>query len=95
MTTNINNQVSVTYTDAELRNLVEEYITQQKSEFTLKGACSYILYWALEDGKVVDGKSLIENYELQVNDQERVKTVLNAIIADCRILADGDKFLIK
>lgn len=33
--TNNNNQVSVTYSDAELRNLVEEYITQQKSEFTL------------------------------------------------------------
>ena len=29
--TNNNNQVSVTYTDYELRNLVEEYITQQKS----------------------------------------------------------------
>ena len=31
--TNNNNQVSVTYTDAELRNLVEVYITQQKTEF--------------------------------------------------------------
>ncbi len=41
--TNNNNQVSVTYSDAELRNLVEEYITQQKSEFTLKGVCSYVL----------------------------------------------------
>lgn len=41
--TNNNNQVSVTYTDAELRNLVEEYITQQKAEFTLKGVCSYVL----------------------------------------------------
>lgn len=91
----MNNPIKIDYSDAELRNLVEEYITQQKSEFTLKGACSYILYWALEDGKVVDGKSLIENYELQVNDQERVKTVLNAIIADGRILADGDKFLRK
>lgn len=38
--TNNNNTVSVTCTDAELRNLVEEYITQQKSEFTLKGLCS-------------------------------------------------------
>lgn len=41
--TNNNNQVSVTYTDAELRNLVEEYITQQKAGFTLKGVCSYVL----------------------------------------------------
>lgn len=50
--TNNNNPVSVTYTDCELRNLVEEYITQQKSGFTLKGVCSYVLYWAVEDDKV-------------------------------------------
>lgn len=55
--TNNNNQVSVTYTDAELRNLVEEYITQQKSGFTLKGVCSYVLYWAVEDDKVAQGHS--------------------------------------
>lgn len=41
--TNNTNPVSVTYTDTELRNLVEEYITQQKSGFTLKGVCSYVL----------------------------------------------------
>lgn len=37
------NPISVDYTDAQLRNLVEEYITQQKSRFTLKGVCSYVL----------------------------------------------------
>lgn len=82
---NNNNQVSVTYTDSELRNLVEEYITQQKSEFTLKGVCSYILYWAVEDGKVADGNNLIESNELQACDQVRLKTILDAIIADGRI----------
>ncbi len=56
---NNNNVVSVANTDTELRTHVEEYITQQKSEFTLKGVCSYILYWAVEDGKVADGKGLI------------------------------------
>ena len=81
------NQVSVTYSDTELRNLVEEYITQQKSEFTLKGVCSYILYWAVEDGKVADGNNLIESYELQTCDQERVKHILEAIITDGRITA--------
>ena len=35
--TNNNHPMSVTYTDYELRNLVEEYITQQKSGFTKKG----------------------------------------------------------
>jgi len=77
--------VSVTYTDAELRNLVEEYITQQKSEFTLKGVCSYVLYWAVEDGKAADGKSLVVSPELSSGDQERIRIILDAIIADGRI----------
>ena len=81
--------MSVTYTDAELHNPVEEYITQQKSEFTLKGMCSYILYWAVEDDKVAQCKSLIESDEMQTSDQERIKKVLNAIIADGRIASKG------
>lgn len=83
--TNNNNTVSVTYTDAELRNLVEEYITQQKNEFTLKGVCSYILYWAVEDGKIANDNSLMESNELSNCDQERVNKFLKAIIADGRI----------
>lgn len=86
----IKNTVSVTYTDTELRNLVEEFITQQKSEFTLKGVCSYILYWAVEDGKVTDGKGLIENEEMQTRDQDRVKRILETIIADGRIATAFD-----
>lgn len=39
----VSNSISVTYSDAKLRILVEEYITQQKSGFTLKGVCSYVL----------------------------------------------------
>ncbi len=85
--TNNNNQVSVTYTDAELRNLVEEYITQQKTEFTLKGVCSYILYWAVEDGKVAEEKKLIESDELHQSDKERAKRILEAVVPDGRIAA--------
>lgn len=84
MTTN-NNPIAVKYSDSKLRILVEEYITQQKSGFTLKGVCSYILYWAVEDGKVADGNNLIESNELQACDQVRLKTILDAIIADGRI----------
>ena len=83
------NTVTVTYSDAELRNLVEEYITQQKSEFALKGVCSYILYWAVEDGKVAEGNKPIENDEINQNDQERVKRILEAVAADGRITATG------
>ena len=89
------NTVSVTYTDTELRNLVEEYITQQKSEFTLKGVCSYILYWAVEDGKVAVEKKLIEIDELQKTDQDLVKRILDAIIADGRIKASSCDYYIN
>lgn len=85
--TNNNNQVLVTYTDAQLRNLVEEYITQQKSEFTFKGVCSYILYWAVEDGKFANEKGLIDSNELSGNDQNRVTRVLEAVVRDGRIAA--------
>ena len=84
--TNNNNTVSVTYTDAELRNLVEEYITQQKLEFTLKGVYSYVLYWAVEDGKVADNTNLIDSYELRTEDHERVKRLLDAVVSDGRIV---------
>ena len=85
-----NNAVSVTYNDAELRNLVEEYITQQKSGFTLKGVCSYVLYWAVEDGKVADEKGLIESDEMQTRDQDRVKRLLEAVVTDGRIVSVSD-----
>ena len=85
--TNNNNPVSVTYTDAELRNLVEEYITQQKSGFTLKGVCSYVLYWAVEDDKVANARAIIESNELSNDTQGRVKRILDTIIADGRIAA--------
>lgn len=80
---------TITYSDTELRNLVEEYITQQKNVFTLKGVCSYVLYWAVEDGKVVNNSKLIEGYELNSEDQERVIKVLDAIITDGRITVIG------
>lgn len=80
---------TITYSDTELRNLVEEYITQQRSEFTLKGVCSYILYWAVEGRKVAAEKGWIESDEMQTSDQERIKKILNAIIADGRIASKG------
>lgn len=87
----MNNPISVEYTDYELRNLVEEYITQQKSEFTLKGVCSYVLYWAVEDDKVADTNVLIECNELSGIDQERIKKILDAISVDGRIEANSSE----
>ena len=77
----LSNKSTVRYTDAELRTLVEEYLVQQKDTFTLQGVCSYVLYWAVEDGKVA-----VTNV-LQPSDQDRVKLVLASIVRDGRIAA--------
>lgn len=83
--TNNNNQISVTYTDAELRNLIEEFITQRKEDFSLRDVCSCILYWGVEDGKTTDSKALVKSNELSNNDQDRIKKLLEAIVSDGRI----------
>lgn len=83
---NDTNHISLTYSDAELHNLIEEFITQQKAEFTFKGVCSYIAYWAMEDGMKAG------NNKIQPNDQDRVRRVLEAIIRDGRITASGETY---
>ena len=82
--------IEVSYSDSKLRILAEEYITQQKTEFTFKGVCNYILYWAMEDGKTAKAQdSLYQSNELQITDQERVRCVLDTIIRDGRIASVG------
>lgn len=78
--------ISVNYTDEKLRILVEEYITQQKNEITFKGLCSCVMYWAMEEGRTANaGSALYESSELQPSDQERLRCILDKIIADGRI----------
>ena len=86
------NPVAVDYTDAQLRALIEEYITQQKSSFSFKGLCSNILYWAIEDGKVAGVAGPIESNELHPSDRDRVKRIVATIVEDGRIaFAEGDE----
>ena len=86
--------ISVEYSDEKLKILVEEYITQQETDFTFKGVCSYIAYWAMEDGKADKGElELYESNELQQSDQERICRILDAIVADGRIVKmEGDAY---
>ena len=86
------NPAAVDYTDAQLRALVEEYITQQKTAFTFKGLCSNILFCAMEDSRVAGASNeLFESNQLQSCDQDRVKSILAAIVEDGRIaLVAGD-----
>ena len=52
---NDTNIISITYSDSELRNLIEEYITQQKAEFTFEGVCSYIAHGAMDNRGLYKG----------------------------------------
>ena len=93
------NPTAVTYTNAELRTLVGEFIFQQKKEFTFKSLCSFILYWAMEEGKTArNGNSVRESNDLPESDQDRVRRILESIAKDGRIaIAHGDniRFEIK
>lgn len=90
---------SVTYSNAELRNLVEEFVVQQKKEFTFKNLCSFVLYWAMEEGKTADNDSAFrESNELPKSDQDRVGRILDSVVKDGRIATvsgDNTRFEIK
>lgn len=79
-----NSTISINYSDEKLRVLVEEYITQQRGTFTLKGVCSYMLYWAMEDG---NDKGIYEGYQMKETDSVRVKSIIEQIVKEGRIAA--------
>ena len=83
-----NNTISINYSDEKLRILVEEYITQQRSSFTLKSVCSYVLYWAMEDGHTMNA-GLYESNQLAQADCDRISSVLQKIVGEGRIAAAG------
>lgn len=85
------NTISINYSDEKLRIFVEEYITQQRTSFTLKGVCSYVLYWAMEDGHTI-GSGLFESNLLASADCDRIKGVLEKIADEGRIVANGEEF---
>ena len=78
------NAISVTYTNQQLRILIEEFIAMQRSEFTFKGVCSYILYRAMEDEKTA-GSKIYESDQLESKDCARVSDILDKIVAEGRI----------
>lgn len=88
---NNNTAISVTYSDSKLRILVEEYITQQRSSFTFKGVCSYVLYRAMEDGRTI-GTGLHESNQLSQHDCDRINRLLMKIAGEGRITAKAEQF---
>lgn len=88
MTTNTN-PISVKYSDEQLRTLVEEFITMQKHDFSFKDLCSYVLYWAKEEGKT-SNTGLYESNDLDAADGKRLSLVLEKIVGEGRIVATDD-----
>lgn len=88
------NTISVTYTDPQLRILVEEFIAMQRSTFTFKGVCFYILYRAMEEGRTAN-KGIYESDQLEQNDSERVSSILEKIVGEGRIIKEETKFIKK
>ena len=93
MTSN-NTPISITYTDPQLRILIEEFIAMQRSEFTFKDVCSYILYRALEEEKTT-GSKIYESNQLEQKDSERVRVILDKIVGEGRILKGETGFIKK
>ena len=87
------NPIKISYTDARLRVLVEEYITQRRGPFTLKDVCSYILYWAMEEGKATQSdNNLIDGETVCQVDSERINRFLKQVVSEGRMVAQGDRF---
>ena len=88
-----NNTISTNYSDARLRILVEEFITQQRGAFTLKDVCSYILYWAKEEGKASQvGGNLYKSDKICQADCDRVRRLLGVIAEEGRISVDEEQY---
>lgn len=88
------NPISVTYSDQQLHILIEEFIAMQRSEFTFKGVCSYILYRAMEEERTV-GSKIYESNMLESKDCDRVSGILEKIVGEDRIEKDETKFIKK
>ena len=88
------NAISVTYTDQQLRILVEEFIAMQRSSFTFKGVCSYILYRAMEERKTANN-GIYESNQLEQKNTERVGIILEKIAREGRIIKDETVYIKK
>lgn len=89
-----NKTIGIDYTDQRLRVLVEEYIIQQRSTFTLQGVCNYVLYWAMEEGHTT-ATGLYEGNQLCKSDCDRVKKVLDKIISEGCLMTTADGGLLQ
>lgn len=84
--------ISVKYSDAKLRILVEEFITMQKHDFTFKSLCSYVLCRAMEEEKTAN-TGLFESNQLSSADCEKISNILRKIVKEGRLTCGADIFV--
>lgn len=87
----MNNSIQVTYSDTKLRILVEEYIAMQRTQFTFRELCSYILYRAMEEGRTAT-PGLYDSNQLSADDCTRVNIVLDKIISEGRLAVASEGY---
>lgn len=63
----------------------------QKHEFSFKDLCSYVLYWAKEEGKTATS-GLYESNQLNAADCERISVILRKIVCEGRITCKEESF---
>ena len=78
--------MNATYTTQDLSVLVEEYLTQQCSQFTLCGLYAYIVFWGMEDKRIAID-------QLSDADKENVNGILERVVKDGRIKLNGEEYV--
>lgn len=62
----------------------------QKHEFTYKVLCTYVLYWAMEEGETAN-TGLYKGNELASSDCDRLNLILENIKGEGRVVAVNEK----
>lgn len=80
------NPVPVTYTQEELRQVIEDYLNDVTTEFSFRGLCSYIIDKAITEGKVRDANhTQYSSREINPSSAIEVSKYLWELIWDKRI----------
>lgn len=80
------NPVPVTYTQEELKQVVEDYLNDVATEFSFRGLCSFIVGKAIDEGKVHNaGHTQYSSREMNPSSAIEVSKYLWELIWDRRI----------
>lgn len=80
------NPVPVTYTQEELKQVVDNYLKDMTTEFSFRSLCSFIVDKAIDEGKVYNaGHTQYSNHDLNPISAIEVSKYLWELIWDKRI----------